>query len=138
MKNALRGFPLNIADRGHLVVRGEATISYTDFEAINDTLDDGDDKYANPRNLASGTLALDKTNLDKVRERSVTFNAFTLVHTDREIVSWGERMDALDQPWASSPWSGKSTDAAALPDAVRTLDGASRERENGHTRGRAW
>lgn len=40
-----------------MVVRGEATISYTDFEMINDLIEDDDEKYANPRNLASGTLA---------------------------------------------------------------------------------
>ena len=97
MLGAIKGIPAAIPDRGHLVVRGEATISYTDFETINDTLDDADDKYANPRNLASGTLALDKTNLDKVKERNVTFNAFTLVHTDHPIVSWGERMAYLDE-----------------------------------------
>ncbi len=97
MQGAIIGIPLSISEKGHLVVRGEATISYTDFETINDTLDDADDKYANPRNLASGTLALDKTNLDKVRERNVTFNAFTLVHTDVPMVSWGQRMDFLDQ-----------------------------------------
>ncbi|MDF2839126.1 MAG: NAD-dependent ligase [Evtepia sp.] len=96
MKNVIKGFPLEVSDKGHLVVRGEAAISYTDFEAINDTLDDVDDKYANPRNLASGTLALDKKNLDKVKERNVTFNAFTLVHTDKVIKSWGERMNYLD------------------------------------------
>ena len=97
MQGAIRGIPLTIADKGHLVVRGEAAISYTDFEMINDTLDDADDKYANPRNLASGTLALDKTNLDKVRERNVTFYAFTLVYTERELISWGARMDYLDE-----------------------------------------
>jgi len=118
MKNALRGFPLTIPENGHLVVRGEATISYTDFEAINDTLDDGDDKYANPRNLASGTLALDKTNLDKVRERNVTFNAFTLVHTDKNIVSWGERMDFLDSMGFATV-DRERTNSAALPEAVR-------------------
>jgi NAD-dependent DNA ligase (contains BRCT domain type II) len=96
MKDVIKGFPLKISDAGHLVVRGEATISYSDFETINDTLDDVDDKYANPRNLASGTLALDKKNLDKVKERNVTFNAFTLVHTDKIIKSWGERMSYLD------------------------------------------
>jgi len=96
MKNVIKGFPLKLSDAGHLVIRGEATISYTDFEAINDTLDDVDDKYANPRNLASGTLALDKTNLEKVKKRNVTFNAFTLVHTDKVIKSWGERMNYLD------------------------------------------
>lgn len=97
MLGAIKGIPATIPDQGHLVVRGEATISYTDFETINDTLDDADDKYANPRNLASGTLALDKSNLDKVKERNVTFNAFTLVHTDHSIVSWGERMAYLDE-----------------------------------------
>ena len=97
MASAIRGIPAKISDKGHLVVRGEATISYADFEAINDTLEDADDRYANPRNLAAGTLALDKTNLDKVKERNVTFNAFTLVHTDEVIRSWGARMDYLDQ-----------------------------------------
>ena len=89
MASAIRGIPAKISDKGHLVVRGEATISYADFEAINDTLEDADDRYANPRNLAAGTLALDKTNLDKVRERNVTFNAFTLVHTDEELRAHG-------------------------------------------------
>ena len=97
MQGAIRGIPQTIPYEGKLVVRGEATISYTDFEMINDTLEDEDDKYANPRNLASGTLALDKTNVDKVKERKVTFNAFTLVYADQEIVSWGERMDFLDE-----------------------------------------
>ena len=95
MKDALRGVPASIAYTGHLVVRGEATISYPDFEAINDAMEDEDEKFANPRNLASGTLALDAKNLEKVRERNLTFNAFTLVHTDEEILSWGERMDFL-------------------------------------------
>lgn len=52
MASAIRGIPAKISDKGHLVVRGEATISYADFEAINDTLEDADDRYANPRNLA--------------------------------------------------------------------------------------
>lgn len=116
-KSALRGIPLTVADTGHLVVRGEATISYTDFEAINDTLDDGDDKYANPRNLASGTLALDRSSIDKVRERSVTFNAFALVHTDERIVSWGERMNYLDAMGFITV-ERERLNAPALPEAV--------------------
>lgn len=97
MKGAILGIPLKIKDKGHLVVRGEAAISYTDFERINDTLSDEDEKYANPRNLASGTLALDKKNLDKVKERAVTFHAFTLVYTEADISSWGSRMTYLDE-----------------------------------------
>ena len=79
LKNSIQGFPLKIKYKGHLVVRGEATISYTDFELINDTIEDDDEKYANPRNLASGTLSLDDP--EKVKERHVHFNAFTLVHS---------------------------------------------------------
>lgn len=97
MAPALKGVPQKISYKGHLVVRGEATISYQDFEAINDTLEDEDEKYANPRNLAAGTLGLDKTNLDKVAQRNVTLNAFTLVYLEEEILSWGERMNWLDK-----------------------------------------
>ena len=117
MASAIRGIPEKIADKGHLVVRGEATISYADFEAINDTLEDADDRYANPRNLAAGTLALDKTNLDKVRERSVTFTPFTLVHTDETIRSWGARMDYLDKLGFTTV-ERERTSARELPDAI--------------------
>ncbi|MBR0352887.1 MAG: NAD-dependent DNA ligase LigA [Oscillospiraceae bacterium] len=117
MKDVIRGFPKKIDYRGHLVVRGEATISYTDFEAINDSMDDEDEKFANPRNLASGTLALDAKNLDKVAERKLCFNAFTLVHTDEELVSWGARMDLLDSMGFTTV-ERERTDAARLPDAI--------------------
>ena len=96
LKDAIKGFPTKIKYKGHLVVRGEATISYTDFETINLMIDDEDGKYANPRNLAVGTLNLDISNLNKVKERNVTFNAFSLVHIDDDIRSWGKQMDYLE------------------------------------------
>jgi len=74
MKDAIEGIPKTVKYKGHLVVRGEAAITYTDFELINDTIEDDDEKYANPRNLASGTLGLDKSNLDKVKERHIHFH----------------------------------------------------------------
>jgi len=95
MKEAIHGIPQTIGYKGHLVVRGEATISYPDFEAINDSLEEEEEKYANPRNLASGTLSLDVKNLDKVKERNLWFNAFTLVYLDDDIKSWGDRMAFL-------------------------------------------
>ena len=95
LKNAIKGFPLEIPYQGHMVVRGEATISYTDFAAINDMIEDEDEKYANPRNLASGTLNLD--DIEEVKKRLVHFNAFTLVYMDDPMTSWGERMDYLEQ-----------------------------------------
>lgn len=95
LKDALFGFPKKIKYKGHMVVRGEATISYDDFDEINELIDDEDEKYSNPRNLASGTLALD--DLEEVKRRKVWFNAFTLVHLDEDIASWGERMNYLEE-----------------------------------------
>ena len=95
LKYAIKGFPLEIPYQGHMVVRGEAAISYSDFAAINDMIEDENEKYANPRNLASGTLNLD--DVEEVKNRRVHFYAFTLVHLDEPMVSWGERMDYLEQ-----------------------------------------
>lgn len=95
LKDSIKGFPLKITYQGHMVVRGEATISYTDFEMINDLIEDDDEKYANPRNLASGTLSLDDP--QKVKERCVYFHAFTLVYREEGIQSFGEQMDYLDR-----------------------------------------
>ena len=117
MKDVLRGFPLQVEDRGHLVVRGEATISYPDFEKLNATISDPADRYANPRNLASGTLGLDEKRLNEVRQRNVVFNAFTLVHTDEEIVSWGARMDYLDRLGFTTV-ARELTNAEELPETV--------------------
>lgn len=91
----ISGIPEKISEKGHFVVRGEATISYFDFTRLNSELNDESDKYANPRNLVAGTLALDETRAEEVAERGVTLNAFTLVHIDRRMVSWGERMNYL-------------------------------------------
>ena len=117
MKDALRGFPKETAYSGHLVVRGEATISYPEFESINAAIDDPSERYANPRNLAAGTLGLDVKRLDEVRRRGVLFNAFTLVYTEEDIVSWGGRMDRLDELGFTTV-AREPTDAASLPDAV--------------------
>lgn len=115
LKNVIAGFPLKIKYKGHMVVRGEATISYTDFELINDTIEDDDEKYANPRNLASGTLSLDDP--EKVKERRVHFNAFTLVHLDDPVRSWGERMNLLKKEGFTVVESEAAT-AETLPSVI--------------------
>ena len=86
----IQGIPMRVKDEGHLVVRGEAVISYADFEALCATTDD---EYANPRNLASGSLTL--KSVDELKPRRLRWIPFTLVHSNREIRSWGDRMDYL-------------------------------------------
>jgi len=115
LKSAISGFPKKIKYQGHLVVRGEAAISYTDFSMINDMIEEEDEKYANPRNLASGTLNLDDP--AQVKERHVTFHAFTLVHMDEPMVSWGERMQFLADN-GFTVVDRELTDAAHLPEVV--------------------
>ena len=115
LKDAIGGIPKTIDYKGHLVVRGEAVISYTDFNMINDMIDDEDEKYANPRNLASGTLNLDDVN--EVKKRCVNFHAFTLVYMDDEMISWGERMDYL-QKLGFTVVDRELTDASGIKDVV--------------------
>lgn len=115
LKNVIKGFPLKITYQGHMVVRGEATISYTDFDRINVTIEDDNDKYANPRNLASGTLGLDDA--EKVKDRNVHFNAVTLVYTEEDIVSWGVRMEYLKKE-GFTVVEREATTADALPEVV--------------------
>ena len=72
-----RNIPLKIAFQGRLVLRGEAIITYTDFERINETIEDVDAKYKNPRNLCSGSVR--QLNNQITAERNVRFYAFALV-----------------------------------------------------------
>lgn len=92
LAQAISGIPQHIAEQGHTVIRGEAVISYADFEQFEMERGEG---FANPRNLASGTLTLKDP--DEVRRRHVQWIPFTLVYTVNDIPSWGERMDWLDQ-----------------------------------------
>lgn len=87
---AIDGILPTIAYKGHLVIRGEAVISYKDFEQF---LMEQDEDYANPRNLASGSLTL--KDVDEVKQRHIHWIPFTFVYADDEILSWGERMAFL-------------------------------------------
>lgn len=87
---AISGIPGTISEKGHLVVRGEAVISYTDFEQF---IIESEGDYANPRNLASGSLTL--KDIEEVKHRHIQWIPFTLVYTERELTSWGERMQML-------------------------------------------
>ena len=68
--------PLTIPEKGPVTVRGEAVISYLDFEKINETIGDADARYKNPRNLCSGTVR--QLNNEITAGRHVKFYAFSL------------------------------------------------------------
>ena len=72
-----KNIPAKIPFQGELVLRGEAVIKYSDFEIINQEIDEVEAKYKNPRNLCSGSVR--QLNNEITAKRNVNFYAFTLV-----------------------------------------------------------
>ena len=72
-----KNIPLQISFNGELVLRGEAIITYSDFEKINEEIEDVDARYKNPRNLCSGSVR--QLNNEITARRNVHFYAFSLV-----------------------------------------------------------
>ena len=105
--------PLRIPFQGNLVLRGEAVISYSDFEKINARLEEeaasksladeeavkADVRYKNPRNLCSGSVR----QLDSAvtAQRHVQFYAFSLVLAEGTGAS-GDAAGAAGSPPAAS------------------------------------
>lgn len=94
------GIPSRINHNGHLVIRGEAVIAYSDFEILNQNKN-----YMNPRNLVAGTLGMKpgKESVEKLRARHVRFIPFRLVISENvNDNSFGKRLDFLDELGFSS------------------------------------
>ena len=89
LARAINGLPTTIPATTHTVVRGEAVIAYDDFERF--LIESGED-YANPRNLASGSLTL--KDIDEVKRRNIRWIPFTLL-TPQIGVSKGEGLEWL-------------------------------------------
>lgn len=75
-----QNLPVSISYAGELVLRGEAVITYSDFEEINRRIEDIDAKYKNPRNLCSGSVR--QLNNEVTAGRNVKFFAFSLVKAE--------------------------------------------------------
>lgn len=82
-----KNIPLKIKYQGELILRGEAVITYEDFEEINSRIEDVDARYKNPRNLCSGSVR--QLNSQITAERNVRFYAFALVRAQEN----GEAVD---------------------------------------------
>ena len=72
-----QNIPLSIPFKDELVLRGEAVITYSDFEQVNAEITDEKSKYKNPRNLCSGSVR--QLNNEITAKRNVRFYAFSLV-----------------------------------------------------------
>ena len=72
-----KNIPHRIAFKGRLILRGEAVITYSDFEKVNEEIADADARYKNPRNLCSGSVR--QLNNEITAGRNVRLFAFSLV-----------------------------------------------------------
>lgn len=109
-----KNIPLTIPFEGELVLRGEAVITYSDFEKMNAQIPDTEAKYKNPRNLCSGSVR--QLNNEITARRNVRFYAFDLVSVRRaEIVNnEGSLNDSRDQ--------GESTEKVKYEAIARSKD----------------
>ncbi|MDD7112998.1 MAG: NAD-dependent DNA ligase LigA, partial [Lachnospiraceae bacterium] len=70
-----KNLPSRIPFDGELVLRGEAVIKYSDFRKINESIENVDARYKNPRNLCSGSVR--QLNNEITARRNVFFFAFS-------------------------------------------------------------
>ena len=111
---ACRNVPKAIPHKGRTVLRGEAVIRYSDFEKINEAIEDTDAKYKNPRNLCSGSIR--QLDPKVTAERSVNFYAFSLMQCDG--LNFGTRHEQID--WMKS--QGFETVDSVLVDKENLID----------------
>lgn len=112
--------PVTISFQGELVLRGEAVIRYSEFNRINEAIDDVDARYKNPRNLCSGSVR--QLNSQITAERNVNFEAFALVTAEgvdfnnsrKEQFEWLKRqgLDVVEY---------RTVTADTLPEAVEAF-----------------
>lgn len=75
-----KNIPLQVSYTGELILRGEAVITYSDFERMNGEIEDVSARYKNPRNLCSGSVRqLDNRT---AAGRNIRFYAFGLVKAE--------------------------------------------------------
>lgn len=87
-----KNIPLKIPFKEELIIRGEALISFEDFENVNEKLDIKE-KYKNPRNLCSGTVR--QLNNEITKDRNVSFLAFSLVKCNKKFNLKSEQLNYL-------------------------------------------
>ena len=114
--------PSSISYQGSLTIRGEAIITYSDFEKINSEIEDVDAKYKNPRNLCSGSVR--QLSSEITAKRHVRFYAFSMVDPEDAALiesfenSFEKRFEYL-KGLGFEVVQYKRIDATTLPDAVK-------------------
>ena len=88
-----KNIPLTIPYKGTLVVRGEAVIKYSDFNKMNEELDDDSSQYKNPRNLCSGSVR--QLDSKVTAKRNVNCVIFALIESEKKFKLKSEEFEWL-------------------------------------------
>ncbi len=88
-----KNIPLTIPYKGTLVVRGEAVIKYSDFNKMNEELDDDSNQYKNPRNLCSGSVR--QLDSKVTAKRNVNCIIFALIESEKNFKLKSEEFEWL-------------------------------------------
>lgn len=89
-----KNIPAKISYKGNLVIRGEALIKYSDFEMLNHSFTDIQEKYKNPRNLCSGTVR--QLNNQITAERNVNFYVYNQIETEPGNLDYKSKTEMLE------------------------------------------
>ena len=113
--------PLRISTKSRYVIDGESVILYQDFLDINNTLPESE-RFANPRNLASGTLSNLDSNITK--QRHMQFIAWRVIEGDDDDSHFYRLKNAKQQGFEVAPmWTyvNSSKDIELLGDILENL-----------------
>ncbi len=88
-----KNIPTRIHYTDKLVIRGEALIRYSDFEILNQSFSDIQEKYKNPRNLCSGTVR--QLNNEITAERNVHFYVYNRIVTPEDELTYDRKEEGL-------------------------------------------
>ena len=113
--------PTHISAEGKYVIDGESVIFISDFEIINNNLSE-DEKFANSRNLASGTLS--NLNSSITKQRSMRFIAWRVIEGDDTDSHFWRLKNAEKYGFTVAPmwtYTNKSDDKTNLEDMLHSL-----------------
>lgn len=113
--------PVHIPITNRYVIDGESVIFYSDFEAINNVLPENE-RFANPRNLASGTLSNLDANITK--QRNMRFVSWRVIEGDDNDSHFWRLKDAEKLGFTIVPmwaYTNKSDDPNNLDDILHNL-----------------
>ncbi len=91
----IQDIPHTISEKRNIIVEGEIYITRKQFKKLNAQLEKrGEKTYANPRNLAAGTLR--QLSQDMVRERGLSAFIYDLAYAPFEVDSQSKELEYLE------------------------------------------